>query len=518
MKIKTITMKKIIIIEDEENIRETIKEILQEESYDVITAENGKIGVEKVLSCIPDMILCDIAMPVMNGYDVFHILNENQKTKQIPFIFLTAKTELTEIRKGMQMGIDDYITKPFDVNDLKQSISTRIQKAEALKLKTQKLTTRIKKQEKNNKNKENFFNNISHELRSPLNSFIGLTGIILETNLNEQQKQYSLMLKEAAENMKNLINEILDFSKLNSHKMELHPRSFNIYNSLNKLKTIFVTLSNNKNIQFYVKIDDKLPENIIADEQRIKQILLNLLSNAIKFTEKGSIILKVGLHKPHEVKSDQLKMQIIDTGRGIKERDKKEILKKYKQVGSQSGITGTGLGLVIAKELTKLMGGEMGFESTYGVGSNFWFTFDFQAGASEKNDQYKPIKVDYNILLVEDMRTNQKIISHALTKAGCKVDIANNGEEALKLFNPCDYDVILMDILMPVKDGIATTKEMQSKFSNLPPVIGLSSYDENELLEGNHKKLMNAYMSKPVNMEQLILLLKKLIPVRQHRA
>jgi CheY-like chemotaxis protein len=273
---------------------------------------------------------------------------------------------------------------------------------------------------------------------------------------------------------------------------------------------MFEEIAKNNGVDFYVNLSKDIDQFIFADENRIIQIVSNLVSNAFKFTPEGSIMVKFSITNKLNEKIRYL-VEVIDTGIGIKEEDQKKLFAKFSQLDNTltRNYEGTGLGLAISKELAELMGGEIGVKSEYHKGSTFWFTFVAKV-SDEKNyisdktifENFKDITFNLSVLLVEDKYVNQKVETLILESIGCKVEIANNGKEAIDIISAGNrYDIIFMDIQMPVMDGVEAVTILRKTIKNLPPIIGLSA----NALEGDAEKYisfgMDDYIAKPFTTE-----------------
>ncbi len=362
--------------------------------------------------------------------------------------------------------------------------------------------------------KQQFVANMSHEIRSPLTGILGMSGLLLKTKLEDKQKHYAEIILSSSKSLLNIVNDILDLSKIEAGKMELKPVVFNIKESGAKIYKLFYALVQQQKLQLRINFDEKLPENIYADEHRLSQIITNLVSNAVKFTEKGTVKLSYILENQSDY-SYKIKVVVEDSGIGISKENQEKLFNIFSQADTSDTRTyeGTGLGLAICKRMAELMGGTINMESYLGKGSKFWFTFmakkvsDEQSLVeSEVHDEVVKVPKPFSILLVEDKKTNQLVISLMLEEAGCKTDIASNGQEALKKFNPGEYDFILMDIQMPVMDGVTAVKELKNRYgsSALPTIIGLSA----KAMEGDAEYYlsqgMDDYLTKPVSTSKLV--------------
>jgi len=358
--------------------------------------------------------------------------------------------------------------------------------------------------------KQQFLANMSHEIRTPMTGIMGMTSLLMRGNLNMAQQEYVKNIKISSENLLNIINDVLDLSKIEAGKMELKPNRIILAEFVNQLNEMFQHVAQNKGVKFKTHIDPLVPKAIIVDDNRLKQLANNLISNAFKFTDDGKV--SIGFYLNEKRKDHLILLCIVeDTGMGISEQNQKQIFEKFTQIDTSliRPFEGTGLGLAICRELTHLMGGEIYVESELGKGSKF--TFTFTAGIDE-SDLENPADIlpgdlqDINlkVLHVEDKLLNQKVVGFILLNAGCNVDFRSNGKEAVELYQPGKYDIILMDIQMPVMDGITAYKTLKELHGDkLCPVIGLSA----NALEGDAEKFMELglddYIAKPFKPQQL---------------
>ncbi len=393
----------------------------------------------------------------------------------------------------------------------------------ALKDQAVKLEEAIEKSYEASKLKSEFVANMSHEIRTPLSGILSMTELLAETELSEQQADYMKTVQESGRSLLTIVNDILDFSKIEAGKMSLEKIHFNIMDIIEETMSLFRSNAEAKGIELIV-------ENLLTgsatyqgDPTRLKQILVNLVGNAIKFTKAGRITVNVEKKQDFSDNSVIL-FSVSDTGIGIHEDEKKKLFQPFIQ-GSASTTRqygGSGLGLIITKQLVELMGGSINVESELGKGSTFLFTSTFTKGAyhedviSRQQSFCVPyvvrssnIRFDARILLAEDFRTNQKIALAILKKFGfMNVDIVENGNEVVNAAATGCYDLILMDVQMPLMDGRQATQKLRS-MGNAIPIIGLTAY---AILGDKEKCLasgMDEYVSKPINRQELHSVLEK---------
>ncbi len=372
--------------------------------------------------------------------------------------------------------------------------------------------------EKSLKVKESFLANMSHEIRTPMNGIIGMIDMLENSGVTEEQKNYILTIKKSSETLLNILNDILDLSKIEAGKMQLRKRPVQIVDLMEKLVALFSQQAATRNIHLNYSINEKVPEYLMIDETRILQILSNLTSNAIKFTEGGGSI-DINLKKTKVPgKSNMYRCAVSDSGIGISPDNLKKLFTSFSQLDTSTTkpYSGTGLGLAISKELCKLMGGKISVYSTMGLGSTFWFTF--QAESAEKkmiidNRVFEnDIRIEgyfdkdkVSVLLVDDNVVNRQVAFEILKKSGCRVDIASDGREALERVKNGNYDLIFMDIQMPDMDGVTATNKIKSmSLKKLPPIIAMTAYSMKEDRDRFISQGLDDYIAKPIRATELI--------------
>lgn len=363
---------------------------------------------------------------------------------------------------------------------------------------------------------------MSHEVRSPLNGIIGALGLLTDTTLDTEQLQYTNIARKSAASLLSIVNNILDFSKIEANKMGLEPASFDVRELIAGVIDAFEIVASENSTNLVCEIYADAPKYLIGDGGRIRQVLVNLVDNALKFTTGGEVRITVGLES---VMSDKiwLLFGVKDTGVGISEENQVHLFKEFwsQSPESSGAIVGTGLGLPISNRLIKIMGGEMGIESSIGEGSLFWFSVPFDKVPFDKlergekhlqeNTGYPATEVQQSlsgrILLAEDNTANQMIAQAMLTKIGLHVDLAVNGTEAVEAISSRPYDVVLMDIDMPEMNGIEATRLIR-KFSDASrastPIVALTAY----AMKGDRERFLaeglDDYVEKPISRAGLV--------------
>lgn len=368
---------------------------------------------------------------------------------------------------------------------------------------------------RSNQMKSEFLANMSHEIRTPMNGVLGMVELLERTPLNEEQKDHLQTMKSSGEHLLTIINDILDISKIDAGKLELESMHFNLIRSITETIELMKGKAKEKNLELKFLSHIK-PESlwIKSDQTRLKQILLNLLSNAIKFTDKGSVTVTIDNFEPQ---GEHLKVTLIvtDTGIGLSSDNIKNLFEKFTQ--ADKSITrvygGTGLGLSITHSLVKMLNGEIKVESIEGEGTSFIIDFNFLKGVPhdenesiiihQKEDGFAS-RHNLQILLVEDNLINQKFAIKALEKLGYDPDVASNGKEAVEKVKTSNYDLIFMDLQMPIMDGITATKEITKlKLKQSPTIVAMTANAFKDDKEKSLEAGMSAFLTKPVSIEKI---------------
>lgn len=405
--------------------------------------------------------------------------------------------------------------------------------------KVEKIQSEKERVEQSLKVKSDFLANMGHEIRTPMNGIIGMTHLLLESNLSTRQSLYAKTIQQSSKNLLNILNDILVLSKLEAGKMSLNQKAFNIKDTIRNLKQLFAPLLLQKEIHFFNDVLPELPTYVIADETKLLQVLTNLLSNAIKFTQKGKIELRMQIlssTKNGDESEILLKIIFKDTGNGISEENIEHLFEKFYQAQTHDNYKeeGTGLGLSICKELVTLWKGEIGVQSKENEGSTFWFTIPVKEATEEMVQELQEVQekdtssitkaelefsqtIQFNqatILVVEDNQINQEVVRMMLESANCQVTVANNGLEGFEWAAKKSFDLILMDVFMPVMDGVAATQKMKNELPNPPIIIGLSANAGEADSKNYIAKGMDDYLSKPVEPEILFRKMSYWLPAK----
>ena len=542
----------ILIVDDLPNNLKLLSSFLADLNYEISVARSGEQALEQLKYAIPDLIILDVIMPGIDGFETCRRIKANATTKDIPVIFMTALAGTSDMVQGFEAGGIDYITKPIQqaealaridvqlrnsklTKQLQNTNHTLLEEVNLRRTAENKLLENQKRLEElvdelakardlaqqANHAKSAFLASMSHELRTPLNAILGYAQILQKRPLDAETIGNIGIIEESGEHLLALINDSLDVAKIEAGKMELVPEWIHFPSFLKSIVNIIQSRTNSKNLTLNFEIAENLPSGIKADETRLRQVLLNILGNAVKFTDEGVITFRVQKGSKTAVYPDyqSLCFEITDTGIGLAKEDISRIFEPYEQVGSQTARhKGAGLGLTISQKILDLMDGTLQVTSMPGKGS----TFSIEAAFPISEKAIKRTRVTKNnipigyagpkrsVLIVDDIASNRLVLKAMLRPLGLKTVEAQNGQQALNLTESEQPDIILMDRWMPEMDGLTAITKIRNKenFKDIPIIAVSASIGKEDKAQFKEAGASD-FLPKPIALPNLIQMLQK---------
>lgn len=501
----------ILVVDDKNENLVAFRAILENANYDVVTSNSGVEALKHLMKNEVSLILMDVQMPEINGFETARLVRQKQKFADLPILFISA-TQLSDdfVKQGYSSEGYDYITKPVD----SEILVSKVELFRRLYLQQKLLEERNKAVEERNaalannanlkvasKAKDDFLASVSHELRTPLTAILGYCDLLRSSGLSAEQQNQLNAIKLAGQSQLALVNDLLDLSKIQAGRFSIDREPYSLHALLVELESMYGYRS--EAVSFTIENELELEHQLLGDCARVRQILINLLSNAFKFTQKGSVALRIGREE------GKLQFIVSDTGIGIAPGNLDKLFKQFEQI--DQSITrkfgGTGLGLAISQSLADLMNGEITVSSQLGTGSEFTLSIPFEL--SEKSDAHSSViaptvtkRFNGRVLVVEDTPTLQVLVTMLLEKLGLEVHVANDGLEATEMIRNSQFDLVLMDMHMPRMDGLEATAVIK-RYDKQIPIIALTA----NVSAANRQEFISAgadgFLEKPISTDAL---------------
>ncbi|MBC7370776.1 MAG: response regulator [Bdellovibrionaceae bacterium] len=517
---------KLLIVDDRRENLFALSSLLEDLDVLIFKCESGLEALNLMLDHDFALALIDVQMPGMDGFELAELARGAERTKHVPIIFVTAAKENSGFTfKGYESGAVDFLYKPVDPVVLKSKVKVFIELEEQKRqLREQVEELKIAKvlAERANQLKSAFLANMSHEIRTPLGAIIGFTDLLKVEypDLAPEAIEYLDIIDRNGKVLVKLIDDILDLSKVEAGHLELEGLEFS---PIAIAEEVFETLSDRaqkKNIGLKLNTEGVIAEKIVSDPTRLRQILTNIIGNALKFTEVGNVTVQVAMQEETHQTPQMIVFTVTDTGIGMNDEQSGRLFQNFMQADNTMTrrFGGTGLGLVLSRRLAHLMGGDIVLvHSEPKVGSCFQIRIATtlsegseckqQAPYQAKSKPETPLKKNSlsgnNVLVVEDSADNQLLISNVLVESGAQVTIAKNGQEGIDKAIAGNFDVILMDIQMPVMDGLQATSRLRKKLYT-KPIIALTANAMSSERERCAGAGFDEYLMKPINLHELI--------------
>ena len=509
---------RLLLVDDEQENRQSMFDQLCVAGYQVTLASSGRKALKLVELEGPfDMVLLDIMMPGMSGYEVCQRLRQKHAVNDLPIVFLTAKNQVADLVHSFDVGGNDFLNKPVDKLELLTRVRTHLalldinrnlenmveERTEALEKQTEQL-----RQAKDARS--DFLARMSHEIRTPMNSVIGLSSLALKSGLTPSQRDCIEKVQDAGRSLLGLINDILDFSKIEAGKLTLEQRHFGVAETALNALGLCSLNAHDKGLELVCDLDPQVPRMLEGDPLRLRQIIVNLVNNGVTFTQTGAVCLKMQVGK-QQGSTITLHCSVQDTGIGMNQAQQVQLFESFEQSADSDRFQrGTGLGLTISRQLSGLLGGRIWVESKEGVGSTFHFTVTMARVGNELQWSTQTDFAGMRALVVDDQPLAAEALCRQLNALGFEVSVAVNPDMAVKTLRDAvsdniSFDLALVDWSLPVMDGVDLVDRLRSTLTRpIPCLLMAGLYQMEQARNKAQRHGLQTILPKPHDMQMLI--------------
>ncbi len=570
----------VLIVEDSPSQAELLRADLEDANYEVYVANSGEQALQALAERLFSLVISDVVMPGMSGYDLCRAVKANPRLASIPVMLLTSLPDPLDVVHGLEAGADNFLRKPYDPDHLvarvqsilfnqelrkagsiqmgvelsflgqrfmitserQQILDLLISSFEDLVLVNDQLRRReaeladarealeaaLLEANQATRLKSEFLATMSHEIRNPINGVIGMTTLLLDTELDAEQREYAETVRASGEALLTVINDILDLSKIEAGKLVFEAIEFEVRTTVEEVGDIMAARAHAKDLELVTLVESGVPSFVCGDPGRLRQVLLNLVSNAVKFTETGEILIRVKLQEDQGQAGVLLRFDVVDTGIGLRPDQQAKIFDSFTQADASTTrrYGGTGLGLSICKQLVELMGGQIGVESEFGRGSRFWFTVRLALGTSSPPAAVvgDAALAGTHVLVVDDNATSRRSLEERLAAFGVRTRAADSGPEALTLLHDAahrgdHFTIAVVDFAMPGMDGLELARSIAGDpVLSSTKIVLLTTSGHRGDARAAQQAGVSAYLTKPVHHDALLTCLDTLAGVSEDTA
>jgi signal transduction histidine kinase len=509
---------RLLVVDDVQDNREVLRRRFARLGHEVVEAESGPEALALVERDAFDVVLLDVLMPQMDGLEVLRRLRDRHGPEALPVIMVTGQTAAEDLATALELGANDYLTKPVDLTIAKARVAVQLSRKRAedasrsakleLENAVQRLQTAMEAAEAASRAKTEFLANMSHEIRTPLNGLVAMAALLGRSDLTGRDREMADIIHASARTLDRLLGDILDLARVEAGELKLAEEPMHLGETLRSVAALSRVRAEEKGVALAVEVAEAADGWFHADPVRVRQIVTNLVANAVKFTEAGEIRVSAALQP-----DGALKLAVRDTGVGFPPSRKAQVFGRFQQ--ADGSITrrfgGTGLGLAICRQLAELMGGTIDCVSEPGVGSTFWVELPLQpcaAPASAAAEPTAPREGALRVLVAEDHPTTRRVVELVLADAGASLVTVENGREAVEAHAREPFDIVLMDMQMPVMDGLTAVQLIRRQEANAgrarTPILMLTASALPEHVEAARAAGADGHVSKPIDPAGLV--------------